>query len=66
MATAWVRNFCIEMEIPEANKLESICSQEILIHGIPWYVKVWKKVAAAEQSLVTHLFCANKCNRMSC
>lgn len=60
MAVATVNKYCMEMGIRGISKLESIFSQEILIHGIPWYVKVCKEGDRANESLACYLFCANE------
>lgn len=60
MARANAKKFCMEMEIPEISKLESIWSPEMLIHGIPWKIKVCTKIEKEVKYLAVFLFCVNE------
>lgn len=50
----------MELEICEVSKLKTNWSPEILIHGIPWKVRIIKMREGEVQSLAVHLFCASK------
>lgn len=59
MEIADVTRYSVEMKIPRISTLNEISSPEMLIHGVPWKVKVCKEQAAERQSLGVYLFCEN-------
>lgn len=60
MARAVVTEYCMKINIAEISKLNFVWSPEILIHGVPWKVKICKVEEEDQQWLGAYLYCANK------